>query len=285
MHIEDVGSGPPVVVVPGVQGRWEWMSPTVAALSRHGCRAITFSLADEPTCRASFDEREGFWCYVRQIGEALDAAGLPAATICGVSYGGPVAAAFAARHPERVSGLVLVSALPPGWRPDARARFYLRAPRLLSPLFALASLRMVPEIAAAHDSWRAALSGTVRHALNVLAHLFSPARMARRVRWLGAVDLEGTLARLKVRTLVVTGEDRLDRVVPPMLTREYLRLWPHAASVVLPRTGHLGLITRPDAFAEVVCAFARGGGPGPASVASTRDRRDPHRREQDGLLS
>ena len=36
--------------------------------------------------------------------------------------------------PDRVSRLVLASALPVGWQPDARAQFYLRAPRLLSPV-------------------------------------------------------------------------------------------------------------------------------------------------------
>ena len=60
------------------------------------------------------------------------------ALVIGVWYGGPVAAEFAARHPGRVRGLVLVSALPFGWHPDERARFYLRAPRLLSPLFCIA---------------------------------------------------------------------------------------------------------------------------------------------------
>ena len=28
------GDGPPLVLVPGMQGRWEWMTPTVEALAR-----------------------------------------------------------------------------------------------------------------------------------------------------------------------------------------------------------------------------------------------------------
>ena len=88
MRIVDEGAGTPVVLVPGVQGRWEWMKPTVDALARR-CRVITFSLADEPTCEGSFDPETGFDCYVRQIGDAMDAARIGQATICGVSYGGP----------------------------------------------------------------------------------------------------------------------------------------------------------------------------------------------------
>src|SRR3954468_15641461 len=102
MNIIDVGSGPPLVLVPGIQGRWEWMKPAVDALARH-CRVITFSLADEPTCGAHFDEASGFDCYVQQIVTAMDAAGVRTAAICGVSYGGLIAAAFAARHPQRTS--------------------------------------------------------------------------------------------------------------------------------------------------------------------------------------
>jgi pimeloyl-ACP methyl ester carboxylesterase len=254
MNLVDVGSGMPIVIVPGVQGRWEWLSPAVEALARQ-CRVITFSLADEPTVGAVFDPAHGFDSYVRQVRAAMDQAGVERATICGVSYGGLIAAAFAAREPDRVTSLVLVSALPPGWRPDARVRFYLHAPRLLSPLFYLLSLRLYREIAAAHDGVLDGLQASLRHGLNVLRHMLSPGRMARRVRSLGDVDLAAEIAHLNVRTLVITGEDGLDRVVPPARTREYVRICGDVQAVTLPRTGHLGLITRADEFARVVCGF------------------------------
>ena len=254
MKIVDVGSGAPVVVVPGIQGRWEWMKPAVDALAR-GCRVITFSLADEPTCGGVFDAATGFDCYVTQIRDALDQAGLKRAAICGVSYGGLIAAGFAARHPERVSSLILVSAIPPSWRPDVRVRFYLRAPRLLVPLFMVASLRMYREIAAATPG---ALNGVVaaaRHGLTALTYMFSPGRMARRVHLLGSVDLSHTLTTVNVPALVITGDGALDRVVPPRLTEEYLRIWPHARRATIANTGHLGLITRADDFARIVTPF------------------------------
>jgi pimeloyl-ACP methyl ester carboxylesterase len=254
VKIIDVGAGPAIVLVPGIQGRWEWMRPAVVALAAR-CRVITFSLADEPSCGGRFDETEGLSCYVQQIGDALDAAGLQRAAICGVSFGGLIAAGFAAAHPERVTALVLVSALPPGWRPDARVRFFVRAPVLLSPIFCLASLRLYREIRSASDSVASGMGAAFRHGVNVVTHMFSPSRMARRVRLLAGADIAPTLQGLHVPTLVVTGSDDLDRVVPVRLTREYLRLWPHAAHAVIPRTGHLGLITRSGAFAGVVASF------------------------------
>jgi len=264
MTIVDRGSGVPVVLIPGIQGRWEWMKRAVDALSTR-CRVITFSLADEPTSGARFDEASGIWSYVQQVVDVLDEAGLQEATICGLSYGGLIAASFAARHPDRVSALVLVSAIPPSWRPDSRARFLMRAPLLWSPLFAVGSLRMCPEIAAA----KGVLPGvafTATLVANVLAHMFSPRLMARRARLVTALDLEGELKRVHRPTLVVTGEPTLDRVVPVRLTRDYLRIWPHATGVVLSRTGHLGPITQPEAFAGIVATFAE-------RASSDEDRR------------
>jgi len=254
MNIVDSGSGPPVVLVPGIQGRWEWLRPGVEALARH-CRVITFSLADEPTAGARFDETNGFGSYVDQVAAAMDQAGVERATICGMSYGGLIAAAFAARHPERTAALVLASAIPASWHPDARVRFYLRAPVLLSPLFCVASVRMYREIAAAADGTLAGVRLTATHGWNALRHMFSPARMARRVQFLNGLALTNELTAVHVPTLVLTGEPDLDRVVPVVMTRQYQTIWPHARLATIPRSGHLGVITRPTEFARLVTSF------------------------------
>jgi len=257
LHIIDRGRGAPVVVIPGVQGRWEWMRPAIDALARE-CRVITFSLADEPTSGGRFDEHEGFRCYVEQVREALDMSGIERATICGVSYGGLVAAAFVARHPARVASLALISAIPPSWTPNARLAFFLRAPRLLTPLFLIGSLRLYREIAAATPELSPRIQSAVSHAWRALTHMFSPSRMARRVHLLESLDLSLELAGLTVPTLIITGEPDLDRVVPVESTLQYARLWPHAQIATLERTGHLGLTTRPETFADLLVKFAEG---------------------------
>jgi pimeloyl-ACP methyl ester carboxylesterase len=255
VNIVDIGQGAPIVIIPGIQGRWEWTRPAIDALAAR-CRVITFSLADEPTARAPYDAPRGFANYVDQVAAALDQVGLRQATVCGVSYGGLVAAAFAARHANRVAGLALVSALPPSWRADARVLRYLRAPRLFTPAFCVGSLRLYPEIAAARSGTLDSVATSLAHVRRVVRHPFSPVRMARRVELVSRIDWHG-LDEVRVPTLVVTGEPGLDRVVPPALTAEYLRLWPHAQHVTLPRTGHIGLVTRPNDFAAVVSAFAQ----------------------------
>jgi pimeloyl-ACP methyl ester carboxylesterase len=255
MKIIDRGGGTAIVVIPGIQGRWEWMKPAIDTLAQR-CRVITFSLADEPTCGAAFDAQRGLGSYVDQVRTALDAAGVGKAAICGVSYGGLIAAAFAARFPERVSSLVLVSAVPPSWTPDRRVTFFLRAPRLLSPLFCIASLRMYREIAAANTGFSGGARAAILHGWRAVTHMFSPGRMARRVRLIAGGGLQSEVAGVNVPTLVVTGDSLLDRVVPVDRSHEYVRMWPHARVATIANTGHLGLITRPEEFARIVVPFA-----------------------------
>ena len=45
MHVE--GRGLPLLVIPGIQGRWEWMRPGIRALATR-FRVTTYSLAGEP---------------------------------------------------------------------------------------------------------------------------------------------------------------------------------------------------------------------------------------------
>lgn len=254
----DLGHGEPLVLVPGIQGRWEWMGPTVERLSSH-YRVITYSLCDEPSSGFPCDAAAGFDNYLRQLETAMDRARLERATLVGVSYGGLIAAEFAARQPHRVSRLVLASALPIGWEPDRRARFYLRAPWLLSPLFvATAPLRLRPEVRAAFPHAGERMRFLVRHGLRVLKAPMSPPRMARRVRWAEAhrfADLE----QVQAPVLVVTGEPGLDRVVPVELSQRTVDRVRQARHVVIPGTGHLGIVTRPDRFCDVVADFFAAG--------------------------
>jgi len=230
------------------------MRPGVEHLRRR-CRVITFSLADEPTSGARFEPENGFNHYLSQVGDAMDAAGLQRAVICGVSYGGLIAFAFAARHPERVSGLVLVSALPPSWTPDARMRRYARTPLLHLPLFCVGALRMYPEVARARGGGWGAVATVLRRLATVATHPFSPTRVARRVMLWTRAGLDTDAVRIEAPTLVVTGEPELDRVVAVSMTREYLTRCPRSESAIIERTGHLGSVTRPDRFAEIVGAF------------------------------
>ena len=134
MKIVERGSGMPLVVIPGIQGRWEYLQPAVDALSRH-FRVITFSLSGERGSGQAFDVLRGLDNFTAQITSALDALHIDQAVICGVSFGGVAAVRFAAVQPARCRALVLASTPRPGLQLRRKHEFYLRLPWLFGPLF------------------------------------------------------------------------------------------------------------------------------------------------------
>lgn len=255
MSIVDRGRGTPVVMIPGIQGRWKWMAPAVDALASR-CRVITFSLCDEPGSGFPMSPERGMENYLTQLEEVFERTGLTRAVLVGVSYAGPIATEFAVRHPDRVRALVLVSALPTDWTPDARARFYLRAPLLLSPVFVVdASLRAARELRAALPRLVDRLRFSIAQVGRVIRTFPAPWRMASRIRWMLAFRFSDPSA-VRCPVLVITGEPGLDRVVPPEQTRRYVQAIAGAKHMTIPRTGHLGLLTRAATFAAAVCEFA-----------------------------
>src|SRR5262245_27277419 len=126
LHIayQVVGTGPPdIVLVPGFVSHVEriWEEPrcrsALTALSQMG-RLILFDrrgvgLSDRvgapPTVAATAED----------LATAMDAAGSRRVLLIGASEGGPGCIHFAARHPERLTGLVLYGSLAKGsWTPD-----------------------------------------------------------------------------------------------------------------------------------------------------------------------
>jgi pimeloyl-ACP methyl ester carboxylesterase len=253
--IVEQGHGTPLVLVPGIQGRWEYMRPAVDALSEY-FRVITFPLCGERASTHAFDPGRGLDSYADQVTSVLDDAQLSRAIVCGVSFGGVVALRFAVGHPDRAAALVLASTPAPVWRLRPRHEIYVRAPWLFGPVFLAESpWRLRAELAAAFPD----PSERRRFRRDVLRTLvgapLSLSRMAERARLMNGMDLRADCARISAPTLVVTGERGLDHVVPADDSANYARLISNARAAVVERTGHLGSITRPDVFAAIVRDF------------------------------
>jgi pimeloyl-ACP methyl ester carboxylesterase len=175
-----------------------------------------------------------------------------------VSFGGLVAARYAAHHPERVGALVLVSSPSPRWGIDDRSLSYLRRPLLSAPAFAIRGVsRLLPEVIAARPDWWSRFRCLVGHVGRVTRFPPSPRHMAAWVHAWQALDIAADCRRIAAPTLVITGEADLDQVVPQASTLDYLALIPGARSVKLANTGHIGLVTRPEAFAALVGEFSK----------------------------
>jgi pimeloyl-ACP methyl ester carboxylesterase len=269
VNLVERGSGAPLVLIPGIQGRWEYMRPAVDALSRN-FRVLTFSLCGERASGLTFDPARGLENYVDQVAEALAAMTLTRATICGVSFGGLVAIRFASSHAASTEALILASTPGPGWHMRPRHQIYARLPWILGPLFVAESpWRLRQEFKAAFPeprSRRAFSRGVLR---TIVAAPLSLPNMAMRARLMSSIDVREDCARITAPTLVVTGERDLDHVVPTDGSSEYVRLIPHARAAVIDRTGHLGSVTRPDAFAATVRDFTNRAVPFADRVSST----------------
>jgi pimeloyl-ACP methyl ester carboxylesterase len=118
------GTGPPLVKAANWLSHldYDWESPVwrhwLAELSRR-FRLIRYDergcgLSDWDIGRFSFDD------WVDDLEAVADAAGLDRFPLLGISQGGPVAIAYAVRHPERVSHLVLLGSYAQGRRKRAR---------------------------------------------------------------------------------------------------------------------------------------------------------------------
>jgi pimeloyl-ACP methyl ester carboxylesterase len=131
----------------------------------------------------------------------------------------------------------------------------LRAPYVTGALFmATAPFRLLPELRSALPSTRALLTFIASHLVRIVRAPMSPSRAARRMRWMRAHTFADQRT-ITAPTLIITGEPGRDRVVPVEDTRRMATRIAGARCEVLPRTGHVGLETRPAAYAELIHRF------------------------------
>ena len=178
------------------------------------------------------------------------------AHLLGWSLGAQVAMEIAARAPQRVASLLLVSATP---RFAAAADWAWGGPAPLLEAFA-GQLRA---------DWRGTLRGFLdlqvrgsRNAATTLATLHAalaahgecaPAVLQRALALLHAGDLRERLSRVTAPTLVVAGQ--YDRVVHPQASQALAASLPAGRYVELPRCGHAPFLSHEDEFAGSVLEF------------------------------
>ncbi len=252
-EIIDRGSGTPLVLIPGIQGRWEYSRGLVDALARHH-RVLTFSLCDERAASAS--AASPMDVFADQVQAALDRRQIANAAVVGVSFGGLVALRMAATRPERTEALVMISAPGPEWHLRPRHEFYARWPHVFGPLFLAESpWRLRREVATALPEPAARRRYLREQARTILTAPVSLARMAARARLIAAYDRRADCARVTAPTLIVLGDDELDHVTGSGGTADYERHIRGARLARMAQTGHLGSVTQAPACAAIVHGF------------------------------
>jgi len=179
----------------------------------------------------------------RRCLDALDAAGLDDAVVCGLSMGGYVAFELWRRAPERVAGLVLANTRAGADTPEAaEARRTLAARLRTEGNVLVGSPPPLLSDDASVDLWE-----TVRGWIeDQPAEAIAAAALGMAERPDSTPDLE----TIGVPTLVITS-DR-DTLIPADVTSPMADLIPGAWLAVLPGAGHLSNVEDPDGFSRLL---------------------------------
>jgi len=194
---------------------YEWDSPVWKHWLREIAERHSLVRWDERGCGLSdwaVDELS-LDAWVRDQETVVDALGLERFALLGISQGGAVAVAYAARHPERVSHLVLCGAYTCGWRHRADAHEIEARTALLNltrlgwgqnnaAFRQLFTTRFIPDAGVAEMEW-----------FNDLQRVStSPENAARQMDAFSRLDVRPLLADVKVPTIIFHSQH--DGVVP-----------------------------------------------------------------------
>jgi pimeloyl-ACP methyl ester carboxylesterase len=241
MTYEDIGSGTPLVLLHAFPfDRRMWWA-TAAALSGR-LRVITPDLRGFGESPAS--EAYSIADLADDVAALLDGLGISRATIGGLSWGGYIALAFAARHGARLEGLILADTKAGPDSAEARRgrdeAISLVQAEGVEPYLE----RQLPRLLSRHasDSLRAEVQALGRQSPDAVLKAL-PALRDRPDRW-------SELPLISCPTVVIVGQE--DALTPASEARAMAGAIPDAQLVELPGAGHLSNLEAPDAFAAAL---------------------------------
>ncbi len=240
------GEGPPLILIPGLAGGFELLGPLARLLAGH-FRVISYQLRGEEdpfALRQRFDLVD----LVDDLAELTAWLGLERPAVMGVSFGGILALEFAARYPARLRRLVVQG---------VGSRFERGLLQRVAG-WVLSSYPLPSDNAFVNQFFNLLFGGRQRPGplfqfvtrqcwqtdQSVMAHRF---RLAERFR------IEGRLDRIRVPSLVLSGER--DLLVSPRSLDALHQGILDARLVRLKGCGHLAFATQPRRCAEEVRNF------------------------------
>ena len=246
-----VGDGPPLVWAAPCLA-FSWKSPIWRHWTEEFAKDRTFVHYDERGSGLSDWDNVTFSVdsFVRDLDAVVDALGLDRFALIGSSKGGPTSIAYAARHPERVSHLVLYGTFAEGWRVRGDSAEIERCEAIITltrqgwaqdnPAFRqiLTSL-LLPDATLDEMGW-----------LNDLQRVSASAENAARLQQsLGDFNLLDLLPAIKAPTLVLHCRD--DATLPFEQGRLIASRVPGAKLVALDSRNHI-LLPRDPAWGRFV---------------------------------
>lgn len=251
MYYELEGSGPTVVLIGGLSQDHLGWAFQVPALAAAGYQVLSFDNRDAgQTAQSSAPYT--ILQFVDDTVGLMQAAGIGAAHIVGLSMGGMIAQEIAIRHPERVTSLALVATGAAMEPENARIIRAWKAARphcddldfvmmLSSWLFTHRFFQQVEAVQGflqlvSSNPFPQSAAGFQRQCDAVLAH-----------------DTRDRLSQIRVPTQVIVGAE--DTLTPLRYSEALAVAIPGAKLTVVPDASHVLTIERADAFNRVLLEF------------------------------
>ncbi|GAC1450202.1 MAG: hypothetical protein NVSMB9_34480 [Isosphaeraceae bacterium] len=248
VEVVRVGSGDPIVLVPGLAGGWRLVAPLARRLARRfeviicGLRGDRFPTGG-PLARDLSD-------HAHDLGEVIDRIGLERPTVFGVSFGGAVALELAVEQPKRIGALVVQG---------AAARFQASmgstvARRVLERFPLPSDNRFVNQFFNLLHGGKPQ-PGPLAEFIIERCWETDQSIMARRLGLLETYDVSDRLWRVEAPTLVLAGSR--DVIVSPSEQKALADAIPGARHSSLEGAGHVGFLTHRDEIARAVATHLR----------------------------
>jgi pimeloyl-ACP methyl ester carboxylesterase len=257
LHVEEAGSGEPVLFVHEFAGDHRSWEPQVRALSRRH-RCITYAARGYPPSEVPEDPEA--YSQARAADDAaavLDGLGIERAHVIGISMGGFCALHLGLRHPDRVRSLV-VAGTGYGAQPERQAAFRKESEVIADTIERDGMAAFAERYAqgpARVQFQRKDPRGWGEFAAQLAEH--SPVGSALTMRRVQArrpslYDLRDELGALPVPVLLVVGDEDEGCLEPALMLK---RTIPTAGLAILPRTGHACNLEEPGLFTALAADF------------------------------
>jgi pimeloyl-ACP methyl ester carboxylesterase len=229
--------GLPIVLVPGLNCSARLYAGQIPALWRFG-----------PVTVADHTRGE----TIAAIARGILASAPPRFALAGLSMGGYIAFEIVRQAPARVAKLALLDTAA---TPETPQQTQARLPRLeliKAGRFAEVEAALFPLLVHRDRHGDAALRDTVRQ----MADETGPEAFVRATEAImGRADSRPTLPTIVCPTVVIVGD--ADALTPPAAAQEIAAGIPGARLAVIPDSGHLSTLERPDAVNAVMTEWMR----------------------------
>jgi pimeloyl-ACP methyl ester carboxylesterase len=239
------GSGPPVILLPGLAGGYELLASFADALSSH-FHVISPQLRGETDCFA-LRRRFGLRDLVEDVREFIEWMGLERPIVCGVSFGGLLALEFGATFPHLPSAIAVQG---------VGARYERGLMQRIASIV-LSGYPLPPNSPFVNQFFNLLFGGQQpRDLFDFVTHQCwqtDQSVMAHRLRLIERRDLAARVSRIVAPTYVMAG-DRDLLVSSQSLERLYSAL-NNGRAETLDGCGHLAFATHPELVAAKFQAF------------------------------